>query len=78
MKGCSTANKIERWWRDLHEQLEKHFKLQRTSLWTLYVNDQHNLDYYVHMYIYTCIKLYNENAISSICNGMCIEFGLYT
>ena len=27
------------------------------------------------IYVY---KLYNENAISSICNVMCLEFGLYT
>eukprot|EP00112_Aurelia_sp_Birch-Aquarium-sp1_P022851 Seg659.2 transcript_id=Seg659.2/GoldUCD/mRNA.D3Y31 product="hypothetical protein" protein_id=Seg659.2/GoldUCD/D3Y31 len=25
--GPSTSNKIERWWKDLHERLEKYFKL---------------------------------------------------
>ena len=28
----STSNKIERWWRDLHERLEKIFKAQLTVL----------------------------------------------
>ena len=26
--GPSTSNKIERWWRDLHERLERYFKAQ--------------------------------------------------
>jgi hypothetical protein len=30
--GPSTSNKIERWWRDLHERLEKFFKQQLTAL----------------------------------------------
>ena len=30
--GPSTTNKIERWWRDLHERLEKFFKLQLREL----------------------------------------------
>jgi hypothetical protein len=30
--GPSTSNKIERWWRDLHERLEKYFKIQLTQL----------------------------------------------
>ena len=30
--GPSTSNKIERWWRELHEQLEKFFKEQLTIL----------------------------------------------
>ena len=30
--GPSTTNKIERWWRDLNERLEKYFKLQLKSL----------------------------------------------
>ena len=30
--GPSTSNKIERWWRDLHERLEKYFKVQLTQL----------------------------------------------
>ncbi|CAB4009087.1 Hypothetical predicted protein, partial [Paramuricea clavata] len=30
--GPSTSNKIERWWRDLHERLEKFFKQQLTVL----------------------------------------------
>ena len=30
--GSSTSNKIERWWRDLHERLEKFFKKQLTAL----------------------------------------------
>ena len=32
MYGPSTTNKIERWWRDLNERLEKYFKLQLKSL----------------------------------------------
>ena len=30
--GPSTSNKIERWWRDLHERLEKFFKTQLKEL----------------------------------------------
>ena len=30
--GPSTSNKIERWWRDLHERLEKYFKAQLREL----------------------------------------------
>ena len=30
--GPSTSNKIERWWRDLHERLEFYFKVQLTQL----------------------------------------------
>lgn len=30
--GPSTSNKIERWWRELHEHLEKFFKEQLTML----------------------------------------------
>ncbi len=30
--GPSTSNKIERWWRDLHERLEKYFKMQLAQL----------------------------------------------
>ena len=30
--GPSTSNKIERWWRELHERLEKFFKEQLTTL----------------------------------------------
>ena len=30
--GPSTSNKIERWWRELHERLEKFFKEQLTAL----------------------------------------------
>ena len=30
--GPSTQNKIERWWRELHERMEKFFKGQLSSL----------------------------------------------
>ena len=30
--GRSTSSKIERWWRELHERLEKFFKEQLTAL----------------------------------------------
>ena len=30
--GPSTTNKIERWWRDLHERLEMYFKIQLEGL----------------------------------------------
>lgn len=30
--GPSTQNKIERWWRELHDRMEKYFKSQLTSL----------------------------------------------
>ena len=30
--GPSTTNKIERWWRDLHERLKKYFKEQLVEL----------------------------------------------
>ena len=30
--GPSTQNKIERWWRELHDRMEKYFKSQLRSL----------------------------------------------
>lgn len=30
--GPSTQNKIERWWRELHERMENFFKIQLSSL----------------------------------------------
>ena len=30
--GPSTQNKIERWWRELHDRMEKYFKAQLRSL----------------------------------------------
>ena len=40
--GPSTSNKIERWWRELHERLEKFFKKQLTMLSRRRENDPHN------------------------------------
>ena len=39
--GPSTSNKIERWWRELHERLEKFFKEQLTVLLTGREYDPH-------------------------------------
>ena len=41
--GPSTTNKIERWWRDLHERLERYFKAQLTRLLRGREYDPHNL-----------------------------------
>ena len=41
--GPSTTNKIERWWRELHEQMEKFFTLQLLDLLNRTVYDPHNL-----------------------------------
>lgn len=30
--GPSTQNKIERWWRELHDRMEKYFKFQLRSV----------------------------------------------
>ena len=40
--GSSTTNKIERWWRDLHERLEKYFKSQLKELLYEQEYDPHN------------------------------------
>ena len=40
--GPSTSNKIERWWRDLHERLEKYFKSQLQTLLNSREYDPHN------------------------------------
>ena len=40
--GKSPTNKIERWWRDLHERLEKYFKQQLNVLLTTNAYDPHN------------------------------------
>jgi len=37
MYGPSTANKIERWWRELHHRMECYFKEQLKTL----LNDGH-------------------------------------
>ncbi len=41
--GPSTTNKIERWWRDLHERLEKYFKQQLSELLSNREYDPQNL-----------------------------------
>jgi mitochondrial fission protein ELM1 len=41
--GPSTSNKIERWWRDLHERLERYFKEQSNTLLKGMEYDPHNL-----------------------------------
>ena len=41
--GPSTTNKIERWWRELHERMEKVFKLQLLDLLNRKVYDPHTL-----------------------------------
>ena len=40
--GPSTSNKVERWWRDLHERLEKYFKSQLQTLLNSREYDPHN------------------------------------
>ena len=41
--GPTTTNEIERWWRELHERMEKFFKLQLLDLLNRKVYDPHNL-----------------------------------
>ncbi len=43
--GPSTSNKIDRWWRDLHERLEKYFKTQLTDLLTRMEYNPHDDDH---------------------------------
>lgn len=40
--GPSTSNKIERWWRDLHERLEQYFKVQLAQLLASRAYDPHS------------------------------------
>ena len=53
MFGRSTTNKIDRWWRDLHERLEKYCKHQLSELLSNRQYDPHNVSdrkllYYVY------------------------------
>lgn len=41
--GPSTSNKIERWWRDLHERFEQYFKEQLAYLLQRRYYDPHNM-----------------------------------
>ena len=41
--GPSTSNKIERWWRDLNERLERYFKVQLNTLLRGMEYDPHNI-----------------------------------
>ena len=41
--GPSTTNKIERWWRDLHERLERYFKEELKELLRGREYDPHDL-----------------------------------
>ena len=41
--GPSTTNKIERWWRDLHERLEKYFKQHLSELLSSGEYDPHSI-----------------------------------
>ena len=41
--GPSTTNKIERWWKDLHERLEKYFKEQLVALLRKNLYNPHDL-----------------------------------
>lgn len=51
--GPSTSNKIERWWRDLHERLELYFKVQLTQLLRANEYDPYNdLDRQLLSYVY--------------------------
>ena len=43
--GPSTSNKIERWWRDLHERFEQYFKEHLTYLLQRRYYDPHNADH---------------------------------
>ena len=56
--GPSTSNKIERWWRDLHERLENYFKIQLTQLLRDGQYDPHNI---LHTFIF---PLFSANVIS--------------
>jgi len=51
--GSSTTNKIERWWRELHERLEKYFKNQLTHiLESQYYDPSNDLHRKLLFYIY--------------------------
>jgi len=51
--GPSTSNKIERWWRELHERLEKYFKPQiKYLLEAAYYNPHSELDRKLLYYIF--------------------------
>ena len=52
----STSNKIERWWRDLHERLERYFKAQLRELLESLEYDpncNHDRQLIAHVYIPT-------------------------
>ena len=51
--GPSTTNKIERWWREVHEKLETFFKVQLSSLLRRAEYDPHNcVDRQLLAYVY--------------------------
>ena len=55
--GPLTSNKVERWWRDLHERLENFFKVQLTQLLRDRQYDPHNiLDRQLLAYVYIPIR----------------------
>lgn len=68
--GPSTSNKIERWWRDLHERLEKFFKTQLKELLQEQEYDPHN---YLHRkimaYVYVPIMQRECNIFVDMWNN---------
>ena len=61
--GPSTSNKIERWWRDLHERMEKFFKHQLCDLLESHDYNPHNpLDRCLLSYIFLPV-IQNECSI---------------
>jgi len=71
--GKSTSNKIERWWRDLHERLEGYFKEQLKALLDNHLYDPENVqDRKMLAYIFipviqrecnTFVNIWNEHRI---------------
>ena len=52
--GNSTANQIERWWKELHDRFEKYFKEQLSYLLDQGLYDQSNkVHRYILAYVYT-------------------------
>ena len=68
--GSSPSNKTEKWWRDLHECLEKHFKEQLVVLLWKKLYNPHDLYYwrilafvYIPVVLKECdISVENDNS----------------
>ena len=67
--GPSTSNKIERWWRDLHERMEKFFKHQLCDLLETNDYNPHNpLDRFLLSYIFIPVIQNECNIFADLWN----------